>query len=74
MKTIFKTMIVAAAVVFTACSGGDKKNQKNVAEITPTVAVEQVTRRDVPQTMVYSTTVEAFVKNKPYRSDQCGDR
>lgn len=63
MKTIFKSMIVAAAVVFTACSGGDKKNQKNVAEMTPTVAVEQVTRRDVPQTMVYSTTVEAFVKN-----------
>ncbi len=65
MKTIFKTMIVAgAAVMMAACGGGNTTQNKPAAiDTTPTVSVEQVTRRDVPQDMVYSTTVQAFVKN-----------
>jgi RND family efflux transporter MFP subunit len=66
MKTLFKSMVIAGAVVMTAaCGGSDKQaqNSKAAVDTTPTVSVEQVTRRDVPQEVVYSTTVQAFVKN-----------
>lgn len=65
MKTLFKTMVIAGAVIMAAgCGSSDNQNQQNKAvDTTPTVAVEQVTRRDVPQEVVYSTTVQAFVKN-----------
>ena len=66
MKTLFKSMVIAGAVVMTAaCGGSDKQAQDSKAAVdtTPTVSVEQVTRRDVPQEVVYSTTVQAFVKN-----------
>ena len=66
MKTLFKSMVIAgAAVMMAACGGSDKQaqNSKAAVDTTPTVSVEQVTRRDVPQEVVYSTTVQAFVKN-----------
>ena len=65
MKTLFKTIVIAGAVIMAAgCGSSDNQNQQNKAvDTTPTVAVEQVTRRDVPQEVVYSTTVQAFVKN-----------
>ena len=58
-------MVIAGAVIMAAgCGSSDNQNQQNKAvDTTPTVAVEQVTRRDVPQEVVYSTTVQAFVKN-----------
>ena len=65
MKTIFRIMCLAGAVVAAASCGNNNQAQTNVAAVdtTPTVAVEQVTRRDVPQEVVYTTTVQAFVKN-----------
>ena len=63
MKTIFRMMSIACAVAAVACSGNDQKQTNKSVDITPTVAVEEVTRRDVPQEIVYTTTVQAFVKN-----------
>lgn len=66
MKTLFKSMVIVGAVVMaTACGGNNNqaKNEKAVVDTTPTVSVELVTRRDVPQEAVYTTTVQAFAKN-----------
>ena len=64
MKTLFKSMVIAGAVVLAAgCSSSDSSKKTASVDTTPTVAVEQVTRRDVPQEVIYSTTVQAFVKN-----------
>ena len=64
MKTIFRMMCIAGAVVAAAsCANNEAQTKKVVADTTPTVAVEQVTRRDVPQEVVYTTTVQAFAKN-----------
>lgn len=64
MKTIFRMMCIAGAVVAAAACSSDKQANSNKAvNATPTVAVEQVTRRDVPQEVVYTTTVQAFAKN-----------
>lgn len=65
MKTIFKTMIIAGAVIMTAgCGSSESQSQKNApAEVTPVVSVVQVTKRDVPQEVVYSTTIRPFAKN-----------
>ena len=66
MKTIFKIMSVAAAVVLAAgCSNlkGNKADQALVEETDPTVAVTQVSVREVPQEETYTTTIQAFVKN-----------
>ncbi len=48
-----------------ACGGNNQVQTKQAATVdtTPTVVVQQVTRRDVPQEVVYTTTVQAFVKN-----------
>ena len=56
MKTLFKSMVVAGAVAMTAACGGSdnqSQNDKAVVDTTPTVSVEKVTRRDVPQEVVY---------------------
>ena len=65
MKTIFRMMCIAGAVVLAAsCSSGKQADtKKKSVSATPTVAVEQVTRRDVPQEVVYTTTVQAYAKN-----------
>ena len=63
MKTIFRMMCIAGAVVAAAACGNNESQEKQVVDTTPTVAVEQVTRRDVPQEVVYTTTVQAFAKN-----------
>ena len=63
MKTIFKSIIIAGSVILTAGCGSSDSQKKNAADVTPNVAVEQVTRRDVPQEVVYSTTVKAYAKN-----------
>ncbi len=64
MKTIFRMICIAsAAVAAAACGGNNQEQAKQVVDTTPTVAVQEVTRRDVPQEVVYTTTVQAFVKN-----------
>ena len=68
MKTIFKTMFLAGAVVMTAACGNNagKQAEQAAAEVVaadPTVSVAQVFVREVPQEAVYTSTVQAFVKN-----------
>ena len=65
MKTIFRTMSVAAAVVLAVSCGNSKGNKAEVAvvETDPTVAVTQVSVREVPQDETYTSTIQAYVKN-----------
>ena len=65
MKTIFRTMSVAAAVVLAVSCGNSKGNKAEVAvvETDPTVAVIQVSVREVPQDETYTSTIQAYVKN-----------
>ena len=66
MKTIFRTMFLAGAVVMAAgCGNNEKKEtvQAVVEDVAPSVAVEQVYVREVPQMATYTSTVQAYVKN-----------
>ena len=64
MKTIFRTAILASAVVFAASCGNTTTNEDaQVIEIVPTVSVVEVASRMVPQTAVYTSTVQPYVKN-----------
>ena len=66
MKTIFRTAFIASAVILAAgCNNAStqKNETQQVAEVVPTVAVETVTSREVPQTATYTSTVQAYVKN-----------
>ena len=67
MKTIFKTMfVVAAAVMAAGCGNMPGKKAETAAAVAvadPTVSVAQVFVREVPQDAVYTSTVQAFVKN-----------
>ena len=68
MKTLFKTMFIAGAVVMTAACGNNasKQTEQAAAEVVavdPTVSVSQVFVREVPQEAVYTSTVQAYVKN-----------
>ena len=68
MKTIFRTMIIASAVIMAAgCGSNAGKTQETttvaVVEEAPSVAVTQVYTREVPQDATYTSTVQAYVKN-----------
>lgn len=68
MKTIFRTMLLAGAVVLAAgCGNNGKKEavqtEAVVENVAPSVAVEQVFVREVPQMATYTSTVQAYVKN-----------
>ena len=68
MKTIFRTIMIAGAVVAAAGCGnsGKKEAQQTAAEVVkenPVVSVEQVHVREVPQIATYTSTVQAYVKN-----------
>ena len=68
MKTIFKTMFFAGAIMLAAgCGNTGKKEAAQasavVEEVAPSVAVEQVFVREVPQMATYTSTVQAYVKN-----------
>ena len=67
MKTIFKTIIVASAVVVAAGCGNKAGNQTVqtpvVEDVAPSVSVVQVSSREVPQTATYTSTVQPYVKN-----------
>ena len=58
-------MSVAAAVVLAVSCGNSKGNKAEVAvvETDPTVAVIQVSVREVPQDETYTSTIQAYVKN-----------
>ena len=66
MKTIFKTMIVAVAAFMAAACGNNASKQTSqnvVVEEHPSVKVAQVFVQKVPQEAVYTSTVQAYVKN-----------
>ena len=65
MKTIFRTIFLAGAVLMAAsCGNAEKKaDTKVVADTTPSVSVVQVGVQAVPQEVTYTSTVQAFVKN-----------
>ena len=66
MKTIFRTMVIAGAVVIAASCGskaGKTAEKAAPVEMTPTVSVVKVFSREVPQDAVYTSTVQAFAKN-----------
>ena len=58
-------MCVAAAVMAAVSCGniGKKDAQTEVVVEDPSVAVQQVSVREVPQTATYTSTVQAYVKN-----------
>ena len=61
-------MFIAAAVLMSAaCGNNANKTQEQpvaeAAEIVPSVAVTQVSVREIPQTSTYTSTVQAYVKN-----------
>ena len=58
-------MSVAAAVVLAAgCANSNSKAVEQAAEeVIPTVAVTQVSVREVPQQETYTSTIQAYVKN-----------
>lgn len=68
-KTIFRTMILtAAALTAAACgsrTGGAQQPDPMMMEedAVPNVTITSTTYKDVPQTEVYSTTVQAYVVN-----------
>ena len=67
MKTIFKTMSVAAAAIMAVSCGNNAGKQTEqtaaVVEELPTVAVAKVAMQKVPQEATYTSTVQAYVKN-----------
>jgi len=68
MKTIFRTMFIASAVVMVAaCGSNNSKQAEQPAEVVevqdPTVSVVEVFSREVPQEAVYTSTVQAYAKN-----------
>lgn len=67
MKKIIRTMFIASiAIVAAGCGNNGKKAEVQpvqVVEEAPSVSVVQVTKRDVPQTATYTSTVQAYVKN-----------
>ena len=60
-------MLIAGTVVMAAGCGnsGNKAAEQTVAAVeeAPSVSVEQVTVREVPQNATYTSTVQAYVKN-----------
>lgn len=55
---------VASLLLTASCGGGEKaKKDVNTEEEIPLVSVQQVFERDVPQRNVYTSVVEAYVKN-----------
>ena len=68
MKTIFRSAAAVIAVILAVSCGnsaskGSQQAVTAMADEAPTVSVEQVTVREVPQTATYTSTVQAYVKN-----------
>ena len=68
MKTILRSTVAAVAVITAVSCGniadkGSKQAETVAADVTPTVSVEQVSVKEVPQLATYTSTVQAYVKN-----------
>ena len=66
MKTIFRTMFVAGAVVMAVSCGNQEKKQvaqQGAADMVPSVTVAQVFVQEVPQEATYTSTIQPYVKN-----------
>ena len=65
MKTIFRTMFLAGAVVMMASCGNAGKKADALVEVdtVPSVSVVKVGVQEVPQEVTYTSTVQPFVKN-----------
>ena len=64
MKTIFRSTVAAVAIIMAvSCGNNASKEQVVTANEAPSVSVEQVSVREVPQLATYTSTVQAYVKN-----------
>ena len=67
MKTIFGTMSAVAIILMVAGCGNSTQKQTEqtaeVAEVCPSVSVQQVVKQNVVQDATYTSTVQAYVKN-----------
>jgi RND family efflux transporter MFP subunit len=65
MKTIFRAAIIASTAVLAAACGSKTTQSEapQVTDFTPAVSVVEVSVREVPQTAVYTSTVQPYVKN-----------
>ena len=68
MKTIFRTLMLAGTVIMAASCGSNTSKTTGAVEVAvevadPTVSVVEVFTQDVPQEAVYTSTVQAYVKN-----------
>ena len=64
MKTIFRLTVAAAAVIMAvSCGNNASKEQAVTVNEAPSVSVEQVSVREVPQLATYTSTVQSYVKN-----------
>ena len=64
MKTIFRLTVAAAAIIMAvSCGNNASKEQVATVNAAPSVSVEQVSVREVPQLATYTSTVQAYVKN-----------
>ena len=67
MKTIFRTMMVAAAVLATVGCGNKAKDQATTqtaaVEVAPSVSVQKVFIKEVPQEATYTSTIQPYIKN-----------
>ncbi len=63
------------AVLAVACGNKSKENESSLADELPKVKVQTVSSQDIPQTEIYTATVESDVKNNispnvPYRIEK----
>ena len=64
MKTIFRSTVAAVAIIMAvSCGNNASKEQAVTANEAPSVSVEKVSVREVPQLATYTSTVQAYVKN-----------
>ena len=78
MKTIFKTMSVAVAVLAAVSCGNNagkaneepKAQEQAAVEVVPSVAVQKVHVQDVVQDATYTSTVQAYVRIISFRRQQ----
>ena len=67
MKTIFRTMMVAAAVLATVGCGTKAQDQATTqtaaVDVAPSVSVQKVFIKEVPQEATYTSTIQPYIKN-----------
>ena len=67
MNKIIRTMVfVSAAVMLAACGNGKKSDKATAAQVearAPLIATAMAVKQEVPQTEIYSSSVQAFAVN-----------